>query len=188
MNLIQTIHQYFDINEIWKKVKDVRNAYLKKEESAGSCKAFKKDTLKTPEIITNFNDLSEIFSIKNVSDEPFELPLHIIEIGAEMFIHLNSCPYEPHHWGNLFVDQLSDASITKFYLTTIKIFKTTVSNDAKIVLYKILQKLRTLYPMKHIYPEITSNGNYKLTENFENEKGSTFTIYNTYTIFFQIIF
>ena len=93
-----------------------------------------------------------------------------------MFIHLNSCPYEPHHWGNLFVDQLSDASISKFYLTTIKIFKTTVSNDAKIVSYKILQKLRSLYPMKHIYPEITSNGNYTLIENFENEKGSTFTI------------
>ena len=172
--MIQKVHQYLDIDEIWKKVKDVRNAYLKKEESFGSCKTFKKDTLKTPEIITNFNSLSEIFSVKNVSDEPFELPQHMIETGAEMFIHLNSCPYEAHHWRNLFVDKLSDASILKFYLTTIKIFKTTVSDDAKIISYKILQKLRSLYPMKHIYPEKTSNGNYKLMENFENEKGSTF--------------
>ena len=175
--MIQKVHQYIDIDEIWKKVKDVRNAYIKKKESFGSCKAFHKDTLKTPEIITNFNNLSEIFSLKNVSDEPFELPLHIIETGAKMFIHLNSCPYEAHHWRKLFVDQLSDASISKFYLTTIKIFKTTVSNDAKIISYKILQKLRSFYPMKHIYPEKTSSGNeqnYKFIENFENEKGSTF--------------
>ena len=173
--MIQTVQQHLDIDEIWKKVKDVRNAYLKKEESTYSCNALRKDTtLKTPEIMTNFNNLSKIFAVKNISDEPLEIPLHIIETGAEMFIHLNSCPYEAHHWQNIFVDKLSDASISKLYLTTIKIFKTTVSNDAKIISYKILQKLRSLYPMKHIYPKKTINGKYKLIENFENEKGSTF--------------
>ena len=177
--MIQTVQQYLDIDEIWKKVKDVRNAYLKKEETSLSCKTLYKDTLKTPEIITNFNILSEIFAVKNVSDEPYELPPHIIETGADMFIHLNSCPYKPHHWGNLFVDLLSDASISKFYLTTMKIFKTSVSNDAKIIIHKLLQKLRSLYPMKHIYTEKTNsenkhNYNYKLIENFVNVKGSTF--------------
>ena len=174
MNLIQILFKNFDESDIWDNINEVRTTYIK-DELFLRCKLFGgSDTLKTKLIINNFNNLSSLFAVKNVSDETRKLAQSILTTGAKMFIHLNSCPTEPIYWRNLFVGELLDASISKFYLTTLKIFKTTQSNDAKIIAYKILQKLSSFYPMKHIFPEKSNSGNkkvYKLTQNLKMEKG-----------------
>ena len=172
--MIEIAAKSFKMDVLWKQVKTLRDVYNNKD-ALTLCLFEKEDkTLKLTDIQNNLNNLSQFWDIKHVSSEIQDVSDHILETGAKMFIYLNSCAFEQHYWKKLFLDELSDACISKFYLTLMKVLKTTRSSDAKDIVYKILIKFRSTFSFEHIYPEEFNSGSkkkYGLSKTFKKVKG-----------------
>ena len=144
--------KHFDF--IWHKIKFVRNGYNNLKTDIPVCR-FNKDTLKIFDIKKNFQNVSQLLNIRNVSNETHEVPEHVLAMGAEMFIYLNACPFEQENWKKYFTDILSEAPLSNLYLNLLKVSKTTRSYDAKLIVKKFQEKLKKILSIKI---EKTSHG------------------------------
>ena len=132
---------------IWRKIKFVRKGYNNLETDIPVCR-FDKDTLKIFDMKRNFQNVSQLLNIRNVSNETHEVSENVLAIGAEMFIYLNACPFEQENWKKYFTEILLEAPLSNLYLNLLKVSKTTRSYDAKLIVKKFQEKLKKILSLK----------------------------------------
>ena len=122
-------------------VKHLRIEYLTKHTELTCEKAF----IPLQNIVNNFENLSKMVGVQNSQETSMNLSKSNINIGAEMFLALNSCPsfYVKLYWKVLYG---SEYRMAKFTLNIIRKAK----DDFKVKAQKIFAKISSVLGFKHI--------------------------------------
>ena len=145
INLVESLDQ----NDSWETVKTVRGDYLDKYNGA-SCTYLlpTKDIEKNNVLFMDLLNSSSSFLQKNLTRE-------VIENGAKMFLHLNSCPPNKKIKKNIekYFERVlkkkffepTNIGMILYIMNAMKVFP----NDKRIIASKILDTVSTLYKMPY---------------------------------------
>ena len=135
-NLISEALRNFEVEKVWKNIKELRTNYLKSNmtKENDTCQVFIQDE----HINVIIKEMAELMKLSNASDDIQELEKESIDVAAKMFIYLNSCPDSYDNWKDYPKIFIWFGDISKLVLSMFKVISKSMSVDAKNILLKFL--------------------------------------------------
>ena len=147
INSVESLDQNF----AWKNIEIVRKNYLENKYNGSFCNYLvpNKNIQENIELFLNFTNAPS-------SNLQMNLTKDVINCGAKMFLHLNSCPstarkknFYSNFFGQVFKRNLFEPTNSGMILYTLNAMK-LFSNDGRIIASTILEKISKLFRLSYI--------------------------------------
>ena len=160
---------------LWTTIQNIKN--LDNVNKTDSCFVIVSDNV----IRENFQNLSKILGLNEKDDKFKNLAKKIIQIGVEMFLHLNSCENKEEKllWKDLYKNIMSVPlyifgyeyrSMKEILLQITKSLHSCVSKDEQKIANKIVKRLSSYVKFQYLQPD-NDDSNIKWTRNVQNVIG-----------------
>ena len=122
------------------------------------------------DIRKNFESISLLLGINNVTSKLENLSEEDISTGAEMFLYLNSCP---SYWVYFYHEILNSTnSVPEIIQLTLNTFKKQTNRKGELIANQYLTKLAPELGFEYIVPDdVEAGGEIVLKKTIKNVKG-----------------
>ena len=158
----------FKNSQTWQYVKSIRAEYYKRN-SVKECVGF----VPVEDIMQNFERISLLLGINNMTSKLEKISEKDISIGAEMFLYLNLCP---SYWVYFYHNILNATnSIPEIIQLTLNTLKKKTNRKGELIATQLLSKLSSELGFEYIVPtdkvEVGGKIDQKLLKTIKNVKG-----------------